>query len=133
MKQTRITSKPDGDVPLVEVEAVAIRKEAYFGKEATSKTPYDDVTITVTSAYVSTTHRFYGATADFGGWKDSPSVARFLPLPPQEDEQFGQQLRDLMVVMVDVHIAQIKQMGEVLPEAKLKGQLKLTSFSTVSE
>lgn len=31
MKQTRITSKPDGDAPLVEVEAVAIRKEAYFG------------------------------------------------------------------------------------------------------
>lgn len=133
MKQTRITSKPDGDVPLVEVEAIAIRKEAYFATEATTKTPYDDVTITVTSGYVCTTHRIYGATGDYGGWKNSPSVACFLPLPLQEDEKFDQQLRDLMVVMVDVHISQIKQMGEVLPEAKQRGQLKLTTFSTVCE
>lgn len=104
-----------------------------FSNEATSKTPYDDVTITVTSAYVSTTHRIYGETADFGGWNNSPSVAPLLPLPLQEDEQFGQQLRALMVVMIDVHVAQIKQMAEVLPEAKLKGHLKLTSFSTTSE
>ncbi|MBD8671609.1 hypothetical protein [Pseudomonas lurida] len=132
MKQTRITSKPDGDSPLLEVEAVATRKEAYFGSEATSKTPYDEVKITVTTATLSSVHTFSG-TIGLDGWAKSPDIAKLLPLPLQEEERFGQAVRDLMIAMVKVHVGDVKALGDRLPISLEKGHLHLNSFQSVSE
>lgn len=132
MKQTRITSKPDGDNPQVEVEAVATRKEAYFGSGATSKTPYDEVKITVKTATLSSTHTFSG-TIGLDGWAKTSRVAKLLPLPLQEEEQFGQAVRDLMLEMVRVHVGDITSLAEVLPSQLEKGQLHLSSFYSAGE
>ena len=130
-KQTRITAKPEGDQVLIEVEAVATRKEASFGREATTKTPYDDLRVTISSANVSTTHHFEAGSC--GGWPKDSAVGRLFPIPLQEDEGFGQTVRELILILAGAHIAQIKQMAEVLPEAKERGQLELTQFSLMSE
>jgi hypothetical protein len=131
-KTTRIQSDSgNGAASLVQVEAVAVRQESYRGGEIT-KTQYDIVTVTVTSATVSTTHTFHGSDGGYGGFGKT-FLPGILPLPLQEDEKFGQAVRDLMNAMVDVHINDIKQFAEILPAAKEKGQLKLTSFEAVSE
>lgn len=132
MKQTRITSKPDGDSPLVEVEAVATRKEAYFEAGATSKTPYDEVKITVKTATLSSTHTFSN-TIDLDGWAKTPRIAKLLPLPLQEEERFGQAVRDLMIEMVRVHVGDVQSLAEVLPSQLEKGSLNLSSFYSVAE
>lgn len=131
-KITRIKSDcGHGAASLIQVEAVAVREELYKGAE-TTKSPFDIVTVTVTSATLSTTHTFHGADGGYGGFGKTylPGV---LPLPLQEAEHFGQAARDLMIAMVDVHISTIKQMAEILPAEKEKGHLKLTSFEIVAE
>lgn len=131
-KHTRVQADcGQGHHSVVQVEAVAVREEAYFGG-ATTKSPFDIVTITVKSATVSTTHTFHGADGGYGvfGKTFLPGI---LPLPLQEDESFAQAVRGLMQAMVDVHINDIKQMAGILLAAKEKGQLTLNSFQSVSE
>jgi hypothetical protein len=130
-KQTRITAKPDGDGLLIEIEAVAIRKEVYSGKNATTETAYDHLTVTVSSANVNTTHHF--ETRLCSGRPKNSAVRRLFPLPLQEDERFGQVVRELMLLLIDAHIVQIKQIAEILPEAKERGQLEITQFSSTIE
>lgn len=116
---------------LVQAEAVAVRQELYKGSE-TTKFPFDIVTVTVQSATVSTTHTFHGADGGYGGFSKT-FLPGILPLPLQEDERFGQAVRELMNAMVDVHISHIEQMAEILRVEKEKGHLNLTSFETVIE
>lgn len=131
-KITRIQSDcGQGASSLVQVEAIAVREELYKGPE-TTKSPFDIVTVTVQSATVSTTHTFHGADGGYGGFGKT-FLPGILPLPLQEDERFGQAVRELMKAMVDVHISDIKQMAEILPVEKEKGHLNLTSFETVIE
>ncbi len=130
-KQTRITAKPDGDGLLIKIEAVATRKGAYSGKNDTTKPPYDDLTVTVSSANVNTIHHF--ETRLCSGWPKNSAIRRLFPLPLQEEERFGQVVRELMLRLIDAHIVQIKQMAEILPEAKERDQFKITQFSYTSE
>lgn len=131
-KHTRVQADcGQGLRSVVQVEAVAVREEAYFGG-APTKSPFDIVTVTVKSATLSTTHTFHGADGGYGGFGET-FLPDILPLPLQEDEGFAKAVHGLMQAMVDVHINDIKQMAEILPAAKEKGQLILSSFHSVSE